>query len=201
MTQLSRPNPPAATTRERLMDAAVAIGAREGLAAVTTAAIARKAAAAEGTLYRHFESKDELLIAAYRRMKTEVFVTATADVDTSAPPPERLRRTWQAIYRAYRADPDAFLFGQRFMESPLAEQEGGVAAREIGRMVSDLRRDGIASGDFKRLPVDLLTSLFLAPMGYLLKAETKGRRWTRAELDAVADSVLAGWLAQRPGGA
>ena len=62
------------------------------------------------------------------------------------------------------------------------------------RVVTDLRRAGIASGDFKNLPQDLLGSLFMAPISYLLKAELKGRKWTDAELDAAADSVLAGWV-------
>jgi len=61
------------------------------------------------------------------------------------------------------------------------------------QMVGDLRKAGIASGDFKNLPPDLLGSLFMAPIAYLLKAEIKGRKWTDAELDAAADSVLAGW--------
>lgn len=65
-------------TRERLMRAAAAIVAREGMAAATTSAISAEAGVAEGTLYRHFDSKDELLIAAYRQMKTEVFVNAAA---------------------------------------------------------------------------------------------------------------------------
>jgi hypothetical protein len=33
----------------------------------------------------------------------------------------------------------------------------------------------------------------MAPISYLLKAEMKGRKWTEVELDAAADSVLAGW--------
>jgi AcrR family transcriptional regulator len=182
-----------AATRERLMRAAAGIVAREGMEAATTAAIAAEAGVAEGTLYRHFESKDDLLIAAYRHMKQQVFLDAAAAVDTDAPPPERLKRTWKTIYHAYRGNRDAFAFGQRFMESALAEREGGEAARAIGKMVSDLRRAGIASGDFKNLPVDLLANLFLAPMNYLLKSEIKGRKWTEAELDVAASSVLAGW--------
>jgi TetR/AcrR family transcriptional regulator, repressor of fatR-cypB operon len=182
-----------AATRDRLLRAATGIVAREGMAAATTAAIAAEAAVAEGTLYRHFESKDDLLIAAFRQMKQEVFVDAAAGVDTSAPPPERLKRTWKAIYLAYRANRDAFAFGQRFAESALAEREGGEAARSIGRLVVDLRRAGIASGDFKNLPADLLANLFLAPISYLLKSEIKGRKWTDAELDAAATAVLAGW--------
>jgi AcrR family transcriptional regulator len=182
-----------AATRDRLLRAATGIVAREGMAAATTAAIAAEAGVAEGTLYRHFESKDDLLIAAFRQMKQEVFVDAAAGVDTSAPPPERLKRTWKAIYLAYRANRDAFAFGQRFAESALAEREGGEAARSIGRLVVDLRRAGIAAGDFKNLPADLLANLFLAPISYLLKSEIKGRKWTDAELDAAATAVLAGW--------
>ena len=184
---------PGTATRERLTRAAIAIVAREGMAAATTAAIAAEAGVAEGTLYRHFESKDDLLIAAYRQMKNEVFVLAADGVDVAAPPPERLKRTWKAIYLAYRADRDAFAFGNRFMESALAEREGGEAARSIGKIVVDLRRAGIASGDFKNLPADLLGNLFLAPISYLLKTEIKGRKWSDAELDAAATAVLAGW--------
>ncbi len=184
---------PGAATRERLLRAAAGIVAREGMAAATTAAIAAEAGVAEGTLYRHFESKDDLLVAAYRQMKQEVFVDAAAGVDISAPPPERLKRTWKAIYLAYRANRDAFAFGQRFVESALAEREGGEAARAIGRLVVDLRRAGVASGDFKNLPADLLANLFLAPISYLLKSEIKGRKWTDTELEAAATAVLAGW--------
>ena len=184
---------PGTATRERLTRAAIAIVAREGMAAATTAAIAAEAGVAEGTLYRHFESKDDLLIAAYRQMKNDVFVLAAEGVDVAAPPPERLKRTWKAIYLAYRADRDAFAFGNRFMESALAEREGGEAARSIGKIVVDLRRAGIASGDFKNLPADLLGNLFLAPISYLLKTEIKGRKWSDAELDAAATAVLAGW--------
>jgi AcrR family transcriptional regulator len=175
------------------MRAAMGVAAREGLAAATTAAIAAEAGVAEGTLYRHFDSKDDLLIAAYRQMKTDVFVNAGAGIDVGAAPPERLKRTWKAIYLAYRADRDAFAFGERFAESALAEREGGEAHRAIGRMVADLRRAGIASGDFKNLPVDLLANLFLAPINYLMKSEIRGRKWTEAELDAAAAAVLAGW--------
>ena len=182
-----------AATRERLLRAAAKLVASDGMEAATTAAIAAEAGVAEGTLYRHFDSKDDLLIAAYRQMKQEVFLDAAGGVDTAAAPAERLKRTWKAIYLAYRSNRDAFAFGQRFAESALAEREGGEAHRAIGRLVSDLRRTGVASGDFKNLPVDLLGNLFLAPISYLLKSEIKGRKWTDAELDAAATAVLAGW--------
>lgn len=192
MTSASRKT--ASTTRDKLIRAAIILVAREGLAAATTAAIAQKAGLAEGTLYRHFETKDDLFIEAYRQLKAAIFLNAAADVELSALPPERLKKTWRAIYDAYRADRDAFQFGQRFMESTLAEREGGQAMRAISEMVAGLHAAGLASGDFKNLPVDLLTNLFLAPISYLLKFEIKGRQWTDEELDAAAEAVLAGWM-------
>ena len=79
----STKSPPA--TRDRLIRSAIEIVAESGLAAATTSAIAQRTGVAEGTLYRHFESKDDLLIAAYRQLKFEVFLQAGADVDESAP--------------------------------------------------------------------------------------------------------------------
>jgi AcrR family transcriptional regulator len=187
------PTAAGAATREKLIRSAMAVAARDGLAAATTSAIAQEAGVAEGTLYRHFDSKDDLLIAAYRQIKGEVFVRSAESVDAGLPPPERLKRTWRAIHQAYRADKDAVVFGHRFAESVLAEREGGESNRAIGKMIADLRRDGVASGDFKKLPVDLLANLFLAPITYLLKAERQGRKWTESELDAAAEAVLAGW--------
>jgi len=180
-------------TRERLMRAAMGIVARDGMAAATTAAIASATGVAEGTLYRHFDSKDDLLIAAYRQMKHDTFVRAAESIDPSLPPAARLTGAWKAIFLAYRSDKDAFAFGQRFGESALADREGGEASRAIFKIVTDLRRAGVAAGAFKNLPVELLGNFFFAPLTYMVKSEIKGRRWSDAELEAAADAVLAAW--------
>ena len=63
-------------------------------------------------------------------------------------------------------------------------------ARRAG--LADLLHDGLASGDFKVLPPDLLTNLFLAPISYLLKVEIIGRRWTDDEvalIEAVSEQM------------
>jgi AcrR family transcriptional regulator len=50
-------------TRERLLDATERIIREQGIMAVTTKDIAREAGFAEGTLYRHFQDKTDLLLA------------------------------------------------------------------------------------------------------------------------------------------
>ena len=52
---------PADATRRRLRSAALELFVEQGEAETTTRDLAKKAGIAEGTIYRHFESKDELV--------------------------------------------------------------------------------------------------------------------------------------------
>lgn len=178
------------STKDKLVRAALEIGAQDGLEAATTAAIAARAGVAEGTLYRHFPSKDDLLIEVYRGIKRRIFEAIIDGEDGDETPDARLKRVWRLLYEAYRADTESFMFGQRFAESSLSKREGGAAHEQISSAVGRLRRDGIERGVFKDLPSDLMASLFFAPVGYMLKSELKGRTWTDAELDAAAEAVL-----------
>src|SRR6478735_6559436 len=49
-------------TREALLEAALELFAQQGYEATTTAAIARRAGVSEMTLFRHFVTKDALLV-------------------------------------------------------------------------------------------------------------------------------------------
>ncbi len=53
-------------TRQQILDAAQRIYQAHGLARLTTKEIAREAGVAEGTLYKHFATKGDLLLAAVR---------------------------------------------------------------------------------------------------------------------------------------
>lgn len=59
----SIPSLPTAPTRQRLLDAAAVVFARDGLSGSTTRAIAEEAGVNEVTLFRHFQTKERLLAA------------------------------------------------------------------------------------------------------------------------------------------
>jgi AcrR family transcriptional regulator len=59
----SNPTAPSTPTRQRLIDAAAVVFARDGLSGSTTRAIAEEAGVNEVTLFRHFQTKDRLLAA------------------------------------------------------------------------------------------------------------------------------------------
>ena len=94
------PRADAAENRRRLLDAARdAFGAAGDADAVSLHAIAREAGVGQGTLYRHFPSREDLLLAVYETDVARLVETAPALL-AEHPPREALRR-WLAQLAAY----------------------------------------------------------------------------------------------------
>ena len=77
-----------ANARERILDAAYELFSRRGIRAVGTEEVLAKAGVAKSTLYRHFSSKDELVLAFLQRREqrwTREFVLAEARRRGSTP--------------------------------------------------------------------------------------------------------------------
>jgi AcrR family transcriptional regulator len=63
VTTLGSPLPDRASARERILEAAYDLFSRHGLQAVGINAVVERSGVAKRTLYRHFASKDELIVA------------------------------------------------------------------------------------------------------------------------------------------
>src|SRR5512134_1508286 len=75
---------PAGDKRERILDAAERIFARDGFFAAKVADVAKDAGVADGTIYLYFKSKDDLLISLFESRMERVNATlATAIAGTS----------------------------------------------------------------------------------------------------------------------
>jgi len=89
-------------TRERLVRAALELFTTEGYHASTTPLIASRAGIAEGTIYRHFESKEQLLNEIYRaaiRMLAAT-VTESATTQTCRARLDRIAFIWRELASA-----------------------------------------------------------------------------------------------------
>lgn len=81
--------------KQALLEAATAAFAQSGIAA-STSAIARSAGVAEGTLFRYFATKDELLNELYLAIKLRLVRTMIAGLD----PDEKLALRWSLFSSA-----------------------------------------------------------------------------------------------------
>jgi AcrR family transcriptional regulator len=82
--------------KQALLEAATAAFAQSGIAA-STALIARNAGVAEGTLFRYFATKDDLLNALYLHLKQDLCQTMLENLDrTITLPKEHTRNIWNS---------------------------------------------------------------------------------------------------------
>jgi AcrR family transcriptional regulator len=98
-----------------LMDAAKEIAAHHGLRNATTAEIARKASVAEGTIFRHFKSKEELFSAIYEEALDQAKASMLEGTRWQDPPEERVVAYLARLMKYFIERQIDFLYVERFM--------------------------------------------------------------------------------------
>jgi AcrR family transcriptional regulator len=99
-----------AATRERIENAAVREFARKGVEGASIADIARRAGVADGALYRHYPSKEELVRALFARNYEALAHTLGALEQREDDLPGKLGAIVRAVYGLFDADPDMYRF-------------------------------------------------------------------------------------------
>lgn len=82
--------------KQALLEAATVAIAQQGIAA-STALIARNAGVAEGTLFRYFATKDDLLNALYLHLKSSLCETMLAGIGDAVTPKDFTRCIWNSF--------------------------------------------------------------------------------------------------------
>ena len=155
-------------TRDRLVRAALELFTSQGYHGTTTPEIARKAGVAEGTIYRHFDSKEHLLNEIYRA-GLRLFATVLRTPASSAELRERLEQvatSWRDI-AARNPAVVRLVFVSRF--TPLLDQKSRELAREFRRDVESLVADGKASGQIRPGTAEVWADVWLSLMGLMLE--------------------------------
>jgi AcrR family transcriptional regulator len=190
--------------RERILRAALEICAREGAAATRMEQIAQQARVSKGTLYRFFESREELLLAALLDSHAQALRAALAGLDAAQDPRERLERLCGALAGALdvlgsRARVHYQVWGV-VAGTPAFEERLLRALRslhaESQREFEALVRAGQASGAFRSevspaVVADALGSLLA---GFVYRASFDPRAASPAALRAVLDALVVGAL-------
>jgi TetR/AcrR family transcriptional repressor of multidrug resistance operon len=149
------------------------------------AAVADRAGVATGTAYVHYESKDDLVVAAYQEVKRGLSAAGATAIRPSAPPVERFRQLWFAIYEHLASDPARARFLVQFESSPYAAE----AHAEYLAADDDPLLEAALTQDMVELLVDLpLELVFDLGFGPAIRLATADRPAENAVLDQIARS-------------
>ncbi|MBK9033773.1 MAG: TetR/AcrR family transcriptional regulator [Myxococcales bacterium] len=129
-------------TRAQLIAAARALLGEHGLAGAPTAAVATRAQVAQGSLFRHFPHKTDLLIAVTEAILADLRLAFAADLGP-ARPADPLASACAALWRVFRL-PDMRVVLEIYVaartEPTLARALGPVLERHQALLLAEARR-------------------------------------------------------------
>jgi AcrR family transcriptional regulator len=200
-TKTARPRTlPPEQRRRQIVDAVLRVVSEHGVPDTTTARIAKAAGVAEGTLYVHFASRDEMLIAAL----DEIFMQMLGliDASTTADPLERLREIGRRHTELMRTERAGFAYS--WMEFVAAGPQVGLreaiaetqkrAFRALRGIVEEGKAGGSIRGDLDsdRLVWEWLTVMWSENMAILMGLnEILDAGHSAALLDLILDHAAA----------
>lgn len=181
-------------TRQKLLRAALELFTGEGFLATTTPIIAERAGVAEGTIYRHFTGKEQLLNEAFRgTQKWALGVVRELDGDRSLRAPDRLQRIARRFVETADRDPAAARMLLRQRDAKFLDQGSREAAREFREALQQVVAAGKADGLVRPGPAELWTSVWLVVLAFVIE-RVASREWA-AEQPQVGQAIEAAWSA------
>ncbi len=167
--------------QQLILDAAKSVFAERGFLNTTVEEIAARAEVAVGTLYRYFQSKEELYVSLLFEAMNIFDQRITAIQQRAAPPDAQLHAVWDFFYEFYQSQPEyyrAFMFlhheGLSDLISPAVITQINRYAGRNFRQVGQIIQAGINVEIFRpvdaRAVVDMMWALL---MGLAQLTETR----------------------------
>ncbi len=175
-------------TRERLLRAARELIEEGGYSAASVAAIAERAGVAAGTLYRHFESKEELFVELFRSVcdgEVRAMRAAAERMDRTASQVDRLETVLTTFaQRALRRPRLAWALIAEPVD-PLVDAERLAYRERYSALTAEALRAGIEAGELPEQNVELTAAALVGGCGEALVGPLSplaGARPAREEL-------------------
>jgi len=192
--------------RDRILRAALEVCAQRGVAAARMEEIAARAGVSKGTLYRFFESKEDLLLATILASYEQGLKHVDADLQGARDPRDRLARLCNGLTDVLvQVGAHARVHYQAWgitASTPASEAKLLAFLRayhaDRDKMIEDLVRTGQDAGVFRRdvqprVVADAVTALL---SGFIYRATFDPRAASREALRACFDSLVRGFLEQ-----
>lgn len=189
-------------TRQRLLEAAFRRFYRDGFANVGIDQIIADVGISKTAFYKHFESKDDLMVAVLDEQRDQIMRQFRELVARhgGADPIERLRAIFHAV--EHYAGIEGFkgcIFVNAAMEFPLPHEPAHQAASRNKQAVEGIVRE-LAAATGVQDPDALARELCLVMEGAYVTRYVTGRTDVVALAHRVADRVIASYLGRIPDG-
>jgi len=164
--------------KDIILKAAIKVFARYGFARARTAAIAREARVAEGTIYNYFKSKDDLILTIFEQTWRGLLRTLRVKLDPMEDPIQKLALVLMTVLDLFEADPmlaEVFLVELRQSGKCFSSQPMSVIL-EFLALLEGILKEGIDRGVIRS---DINTKI------------------ARGLLFGAVENIILGWLLRK----
>jgi AcrR family transcriptional regulator len=146
--------------RNAILDAATRVFAERGLTAAPTSEISKQAGIAEGTLFTYFKTKDDLINALYREIKSELADAMMSGFPRKKSVRIRLQHVWDGYVNWGVTNPEQRKVLAQLQVSGMLSKEsleaGGAPFVEMLNMIRGAIEQHILRAD---LPIELISKM------------------------------------------
>ena len=182
-------------TRQRLIRTALELFTTRGYHVTTTAQIAKKAGIAEGTIYRHFASKQQLVNELYRAAQRWAVKVVQESVRDAAATTARAQLSGVAHRLVEGAAHETAIVKLGLLDSPAGtlDDESRKAEREFRLALERIVAEGKAQGAVRAGAVEVWAGVWLSALRHALRKIVDGE-WRPADT-SVRLVIDAAWRA------
>lgn len=142
--------------RERFLNAAMKLFAENGVSHTSTAAIAKEAGSAAGTLFLYFPTKQDLINELVLQITREQAANINSRLEPTLSTREAFHAIWTSTIGWFVAHMDAYLYIQQVRDSGLIPEEVAQETEKIFAFYYEVIQKGLASGSIRPYPFELV---------------------------------------------
>ena len=146
-------------TRAKIEEAAIRLFAVQGIQETSTRDLAASAGVAEGSLYRHFPSKDAMVKSLFDKHYSGLAERCDGLARQERDPRDKLSVILRDICRLHDEEPDRFRF--LLLTQHQALPYGGHGQKTPVSVLYEIICDGMKNGTFRKSDPDLMTAFIM----------------------------------------
>lgn len=172
-TALTRSRP--TEKREAVLRAALELFSQRGLHGTAVPLVAERAGVGIGTIYRYFETKEDLVNAVYRQQKAALLEALRKGFPADAPAREQFHALWNRLVDFARENPESVRFMDLHYHQPYLDQQSRDLEKTFVDWAVGLFDGAVRLQILKDAPPELLVSLVKGALVGMLRAAWDGR--------------------------